>query len=315
MVPTLPAVARPTVVLDCDPGHDDAVAMLVAAHRAELVGVTTVSGNAPLELTTRNALLTCQIAGLEVPVHAGADRPLVEVRHHGTEIHGRSGLDGPVLPTLRREPDGHDAVGFLIDASRRFAGLWIVAVGPLTNVALALRADPALATRLAGISIMGGGIAGGNRTAAAEFNVWADPEAAAVVFGAGVPLLMSGLDVTNQFTVDDGTIADLRALHNVVGDFVADLFDHYCGAMSQRLGRRVAALHDPCAVLSLTDPELFEHEDLHVVVELTGTHTRGMTLADRRRLLDGPPPNARVMTAIDRDRAMRMVVDACGARR
>jgi len=291
------------------------VAIVVAAQRTDLVGITTVSGNAPLEMTTRNALLTCQIAGLDVPVHAGADRPLVEVVRHGTDLHGRSGLDGPVLPALQREVDGHDAVGYLIDTARRTGDLWIVALGPLTNVALALRADPGLASRLAGISMMGGGIAGGNRTAAAEFNVWADPEAAAVVFGSGVPLLMCGLDVTSQFTVDDGTIGDLRALGTAVGDFVADLFDHYCGAYAQRSGRRVAALHDPCAVLSLADPELFEHQDMHVVVELTGTHTRGMTLADRRRRIDGEPPNVRVMTAVDRDRGMRIVLDACGGRR
>jgi inosine-uridine nucleoside N-ribohydrolase len=307
-------VAGPNVVVDCDPGHDDAVAILVAAERTELAGITTVSGNAPLELTTRNALLTCQIAGIDVPVHAGADRPLVEPPRHAPAAHGQTGLDGPQLPPLRREPAGRDAVGFLIDTSRRVPELWLVAVGPLTNIALALRADPTLATRLAGISLMGGAVAGGNRTAAAEFNIWADPEAAAVVFGCGVPLRMCGLDVTQQFTVDDDVIDELRGMAGPVAAFVADLFDYYCNAYTQWSGRRVASLHDPCAVLSLTDPHLFTDEVMHVAIELTGTHTRGMTVADRRGRRDGPEPNTTVMIAVDRAAAMPLVVQACRSR-
>jgi inosine-uridine nucleoside N-ribohydrolase len=308
-------VPRPTIVLDCDPGHDDAVAIIVAAAHTHLVAITTVSGNAPLSATTRNALLVTQIAGIDVPVYAGADRPLVEPPRHAPQIHGTTGLDGPVLPSLARELAGTDAVARLIALSHAHADLWIVAVGPLTNVALALRCDPGLAGRIAGISIMGGALHTGNTTRAAEFNVWADPEAAAIVFGSGAPLRMAGLDLTYQFYVDDETVAALRAIGSEVATFVADLFGFYIGAVEARGGRRRAFLHDPCAVLALTHPELFETEDLRVDVELTGSVTRGSTVPDVRHLLDAPEPNVTVLRRIDRTAGMAVVVDAIAGRR
>jgi inosine-uridine nucleoside N-ribohydrolase len=307
-------VPRPTIVLDCDPGHDDAVAMIVAAAHTDLVAITTVSGNAPLSATSRNALLVAQIAGVDVPVYAGADRPLVEPPRHAPQIHGATGLDGPVLPPLERELAGDDAVARLSALSHAHADLWIVAVGPLTNVALALRSDPGLVGRLAGISIMGGALHTGNASRAAEFNVWADPEAAAIVFDSGVPLRMAGLDLTYQFYVDDHTVATLRAIGSQVAAFVADLFDFYIGAIEARGGRRRAFLHDPCAVLALTHPELFETEDLRVDVELTGSVTRGSTVPDVRHLLDAPEPNVTVLRRVDRAAGMEVVVDAIASR-
>jgi inosine-uridine nucleoside N-ribohydrolase len=177
---------RVKIWLDCDPGHDDAVAMIMAARWADLIGISTVAGNSPVANTTINALVVAQVADLDVPVYAGADRPLVRTAVFAPNIHGESGLVGPTFPPLcRRAADGH-GVDALLRASRHHGqdgDFWLVATGPLTNVALALRSDPSLVDRLAGIAIMGGGAGFGNTTAWAEFNIWADPEAASVVFG------------------------------------------------------------------------------------------------------------------------------------
>ncbi len=173
------------------------MAIVVAARHTELLGITTVAGNAPLERTTHNAMVVRELLGVDVPVHSGAARPLVAELHTAPAVHGASGLDGADLPEPTRPLDGTDAVGFIVDTCRRVEGVWLVGVGPLTNIALALRAAPDLAGRIAGISVMGGGTFG-NRSPVAEFNIWADPEAAAIVFGYGGPLVMAGLDLTHQ---------------------------------------------------------------------------------------------------------------------
>ena len=302
---------RPRIILDCDPGHDDALALLFAAQHCDLLGVTTVSGNAPLGNTTRNALLTLQIAGLDVPVYAGAERPLVEGAKHAPDIHGESGLGGPVLPELTREPAGHDAVRFILETVRQTDNVWLVAVGPLTNVALALREAPDLAERLAGISVMGGSAGPGNRTATAEFNIWADPEAAHIVFESGVPLIMCGLNVTHQFMIYEADVARIRALSNPVASFAADLLGFYGQAYADAFfGRAEGPLHDPCAVLALTHPELFEFGTRHVAIELRGEHTRGMTVVDERgnRARDAAPPNVEVAYKLDRDAALELLI-------
>ncbi len=302
---------RPCIILDCDPGHDDALALLFAVKHCDLLGVTTVSGNAPLTDTTRNALLTLQIAGADVPVYAGAARPLVAEAQHAPDIHGESGLGGPVLPKLNRKPAGHDAVRFIVDTVRQTPDVWLVAVGPLTNVALALREAPDIALKLAGISIMGGSTGPGNRTPTAEFNIWADPEAAQVVFGSGVPLVMCGLNVTHQFMILEADVARIRALNNPAASFAAELLGFYGQAYADAFfGRAEGPLHDPCAVLALTHPELFRLEPRHVTVELRGEHTRGMTVVDERgnRARDAAPPNVQVAYTLDRDAALEMLV-------
>ncbi len=303
---------RPRIILDCDPGHDDALALLFAVKHCDILGVTTVSGNAPLTHTTRNALLTLQIAGTDVPVYAGAARPLIKEAQHAPDIHGESGLGGPVLPELTRRPAGHDAVRFIVDTVRQTGDVWLVAVGPLTNVALALREAPDLASKLAGISIMGGSTGPGNRTQAAEFNIWADPEAAQMVFASGVPLIMCGLNVTHQFMIFEADVAQIRALGNPAASFAADLLGFYGQAYADAFfGRAEGPLHDPCAVLALTHPELFGLEPRHVTVELRGEHTRGMTVVDERghRARDATPPNVQVAYTIDRDAALKILIE------
>lgn len=294
--------ARPRMIVDCDPGLDDAAALVLASHFADLVGVTTVGGNAPLVDVTTNALLTAQVFGIEVEVHAGAERPLVAEPLHAPEIHGERGFDGPSLPPLERQAASHDAVEYLIETIRGEEGLWLVPTGPLTNVALALRSAPDLGARLAGISFMGGSAASGNRTAAAEFNVLVDPEAAAAVVAAGrrsegggeVPVLMAGLDLTHQFVVDDALAADLRATATPGGVMLADLVVAYLDQVEAIRGVRQGGFHDPCAVLAVTHPGLITHAHRRVEVELAGTHTRGMTLVDQRRALDEDDPDGNV---------------------
>lgn len=301
----------PAIVLDCDPGHDDAIAILLAGRVAELVGVTAVSGNAPLEKTLRNALAVTQIAGLAVPVVAGASRPLVEAPRHAAFIHGESGLDGPALPELTRRPAPGSAARFLLESAEARDDLWLVATGPLTNVALALREEPGLATRLKGISLMGGSYGTGNVTAVGEFNIVADPEAAAVVFGSGARIVMAGLDLTHQFTVDAARRETLRALGTPAAVFATELLESYGAAYARIFGREVGVpLHDPCSVLAVTHPELFTSDERHVDVELAGRLTRGMTVVDRRGGGRGWPANATVLTGIDHGRAFDVLATA-----
>lgn len=301
---------RPRIIVDCDPGQDDAIALVLAARHADLAAITTVAGNVPLELTTRNAIIVRDLLGIDVPVHSGADRPLLAPPRSADFVHGASGLDGADLPEPSGPPASDDAVGAIIEACRAHEGTWIVATAPLTNVALALRAAPDLGHRIAGISLMGGG-SFGNRTAAAEFNVWADPEAAAVVFGYGGPLIMSGLDVTYSFQATPHRIGRVRSLPGRLARVIADLLTFYSRAyLDQHDDVQGAAMHDPCAVLALTHPELFEREERHVVVETRGEHTRGMTLIDRRPLAGREQPNCDVLTAIDDAAAFDVLVEA-----
>lgn len=301
---------RPVILLDCDPGHDDAIALLIAARHTELLGVTTVSGNVDLERTTRNALATLQIGGVDAPVHAGASRPLVAPTQHAENIHGTTGLAGPELPELRREAEGSDGVRYLVETVRANPGCWLVATGPLTNVALALRLAPDLVQSLAGISLMGGSTGAGNTTPVAEFNIYADPEAADVVFRSGARIVMAGLNLTHQYMVEPETIARIRSMRGPVAVFVADLMEFFTAAYGRRAGGPPRGpLHDPCAVLALTHPELFERVPMHVAVELTGTYTRGMTVADQRNHRTKDPSNAEVLTHIDAAAAIELLID------
>jgi inosine-uridine nucleoside N-ribohydrolase len=300
------------IILDCDPGHDDAVAIVVAARHCELFGITTVAGNAPLERTTHNALVMRDLVGISAPVHSGSQRPIVAEASFGAYVHGESGLDGAPLPAPTTPLDSDDAIGFIVDTCRNHEGVWLVPTGPLTNIALALRAAPDLAGRIAGISLMGGGTFG-NRTPAAEFNIWADPEAAAIVFGFGGPLIMAGLDVSHQFQATPPRIERIRSVDGRLAEVFAGLFGffsanylarHDAGSMSG------AAVHDPLAVMALTHPQLFERVDRFVEIETHGEHTRGMTVIDERRITDRPAPNCEVLTAVESDAAFDVVIEA-----
>ena len=304
------------VLLDCDPGHDDAMAIIVAARYADLVGITTVAGNAPLERTTRNALVMRDLLGIDVPVHSGSPQPLLGPVGHGAvhsiAVHGESGLDGADLPPPITPLDGTDGVGFIIDTCRNIDDVWLVGVGPLTNIALALRTAPDIAGRIAGISLMGGGTFG-NRTTTGEFNVWADPEAASIVFDYGGPLVMAGLDVTHQFQATPERITAIEALPGVLADVLADLLTFFSANYLSRHDPgsiRGAAMHDPLAVLALTHPDLFGRVARQVVIETRGEHTRGMTVIDHRAITARPAPNCDMLTTVDHDAAFELLTAA-----
>ena len=307
-----PAARRPRILLDCDPGHDDAMAIVAAARYADLVGITTVAGNAPLERTTYNARVMRDLLGLDVPVHSGSPRPLVAEAYVAAFVHGERGLDGADLPIPTTPLDGTDAVTFIIDTCRAVDDLWLVPVGPLTNIALALRAAPDIASRIAGISLMGGGTFG-NRTTTGEFNIWADPEAASIVFGYGGRLVMAGLDVTHQFQATPQRIVRIAALPGVLAAVFADLFAFFSANYLARHdpdSLEGAAVHDPLAVLALTHPELFERVDRHVAIEIHGERTRGMTVIDQRSIIEREPANCEVLTAVDAEAGFDVLIDA-----
>ena len=238
---------QPKIIIDCDPGHDDAVAIILAARTSHLLGITTVSGNASLANVTCNALAITELLEADIPVHSGAARPLIGSPRHAQHVHGETGLGGARLPQPVREVASEDAVEYLLAASREHADCHLVAIGPLTNVALALQRDPTFADRLAGISIMGGSTSVGNVTRAAEFNVWADPEAADVVFSSGAHLQMCGLNLTHQLRTDDSHVTELRQMSSASASFVADLFEFMHERMAGLSGSRTFPLHDPCA--------------------------------------------------------------------
>ena len=284
------------ILLDCDPGHDDAVALLlaVASPELDLLGVTTVAGNQTLEKTTANALRILEFAGRgDVPVAVGADRPLVRERAVAADVHGDTGLDGPDLPPPQGKPVQESAVEFL--AERIGPGVVLVATGPLTNVAQLLdRARPAR------IVLMGGSIGEGNRTSAAEFNVWVDPEAAARVFASGIDVTMIGLDVTHQALVTDADVEQLRALGRT-GTLVAELLDFY-GRFHRRRYPELGGspMHDPVAVVHVARPGLVEVLPAAIEVDCESEQSRGRTNVDRRGR--GPAtPGLSVGVGIDAD--------------
>ena len=275
-----------------------------------LTGRDLDDGDYHLVVTLLDAPELYDLLDLDAPVHAGANRPLVQPARHAGYVHGVSGMDGADLPEPSRPAESHDAVGFIIETCRAHEGVWLVPTGPLTNIALALRAAPDLAARIAGISVMGGGTFG-NRTAAAEFNLWADPEAADMVFSYGGPLIMSGLDVTHRFQALPHRIDMVRALPGRLAAVLADLLDFFSETYRSRHHHITgAAVHDPCAVMALTHPFLFRREFRHVEIETHGLRTAGMTIIDQRDLKEVPDANCDVQVDVDADAAWDVVVEA-----
>jgi len=302
------------LLIDCDPGLDDAIALLAAAQLTDLVGITTVNGNVGIDHTTHNALAVMQIAGLDIPVHRGAARPLIAPTIDAAYVHGPTGLGSVALPDLDRAEASNDAVSFICDTARTVDGLHLVAVGPLTNIALALRADPDLPSHLGGFTIMGGGAHAGNVTAVAEFNVWADPEAAAIVFREFPMLTMVGLDVTHRVLMRPADRDRMRAAGGPAATLAADLLDFAVTRAGQIAGRDGAPIHDASAVMAVVRPDLFRGATHPVDVELHGTLTRGMTVVDERpggRAGEGPgDANALVLRDADERAVVDAIVDA-----
>ena len=303
-----------TIVLDCDPGHDDAIAMMLAyAHpEIELAAVTTVSGNQTLDKVTRNALAVATICGMTgLPIAAGAAHPLVRPVRVAPDIHGESGMDGPELPEPRVALDPRHGVDVIIDTirSRPPGSVTLVPTGPLTNIALAARKAPDIIPATAGVVLMGGGYAGGNTTAAAEFNILADPEAAHVVFGAGWPVTQVGIDLTHQATATPDVVARIAEVGNPASRFVVELLEFFGRMYRAAQGFDAPPVHDPCAVALVAGPGLIDTRPAHVEIELTGQHTVGMTVTDFVGR-GGARLEHRVAVRLDRNRFWDMVIDA-----
>jgi inosine-uridine nucleoside N-ribohydrolase len=311
---TLPGSSRPApgarIILDCDPGHDDAVALLLALASPELqlLGVTTVSGNHTLDKTTANAIRVLDHVGRpEIPVAAGADRPLVRQRRDAAYVHGDTGLDGPDLPPPSRSAEPEPAVDW-IASTVAAAGdqVTLVATGPLTNVALFLARYPELTPRLERIVLMGGAIGEGNVTPAAEFNIWADPEAAQRVFAGGVPLHMVGLDVTHRALMTPAHVGRLADAGGA-GRLVADLYAFYAQFHRRRYGWEGAPVHDAVAVAHVVDETILTTNHCGVVVDTDSELSRGRTDVDLRGTA-GRKPNCHVAVGIAADRFLELLV-------
>ena len=292
------------VLIDCDPGHDDALALLLALASPELevLGVTTVAGNQTVDKTTANALRVLELAGrTDIRVAAGAERPLVGELVVAADAHGETGLDGPDLPPASTEPVAGHAVDFLaarLAESER--SVTLVPLGPLTNVALLLAAHPAAAAKIERIVLMGGAVWEGNQTPSAEFNIWIDPEAAARVFDSGLDVTMVGLDVTNKAVLTTAAADALRG-SGPVGAAAAAMLDFYLGFYNEAYEHGGAPIHDAVAVAQVIRPDLLTVADRHVAVETSSGLCRGRTVVDMRRRTQGPAPNAHVALDIDAD--------------
>ena len=302
------------IIIDTDPGQDDAVAILLALASPELhvLGITTVAGNVPLALTSRNARVVCELARRpDVPVFAGCDRPMARPLVTAEHVHGKTGLDGADLPDPVMPLQSAHAVDFLIDTLRREppGSVTLCTLGPLTNVATALARAPDIAPRIAEIVAMGGAyFEVGNITPAAEFNIYLDPEAAAAVLAAGVPVTMIPLDATHKALTTRARVEAFRALGTPVGHAVAGWTDFFERFDMAKYGSEGAPLHDPLVIAWLLAPDLFTGRHVNVEIETEGRYTLGMTVADWWRV-SGRAPNAMFVGGVDADGFYALLTD------
>ncbi|NEW05039.1 nucleoside hydrolase [Paenibacillus sp. SYP-B3998] len=298
------------IIIDCDPGHDDAIAILLAGANpnVEVIAITTVAGNAEVEKTTLNALKICELAGItQIPVAKGAGQPLIRERRTAPDIHGESGMDGPLLPYPSKKVENEHAVDLLIHKLMASAGdITLVPVGPLTNIAMAMRKEPAILPKIQEIVIMGGGTFG-NTTPAAEFNIYVDAEAAKVVFESGVPITMMGLDLTHQAIVTDDIHERILAVDNHIAQFVHELLEFFAHTYKEVFGFAGAPIHDACCVAYCIDPTAFGTKKLRVDIETKGEHTYGMTVIDLLGVT-GREPNVNVAFTLDQVKFWDMLI-------
>ena len=302
------------IILDCDPGHDDAIALLLAHGNPniELLAVTTVVGNQTLDKVTRNALSVARIANItNVPFAAGAVRPLIRNVEIAPDIHGDSGLDGPVLPEPIIQLDKRHAIDLIIDTimSHPPKTVTLVPTGGLTNIAMAVRKEPKIVERVKEVVLMGGGYHVGNWSAVAEFNIKIDPEAAHIVFNEKWPVTMVGLDLTHQALATPDVIEKIKAIKTKPAKFVLEMLEFFGKMYKQAQGFTYPPVHDPCAVAYVINPELIKTKRVPVDIELTGTLTLGMTVADFRF----PPDDnchTQVATELDHTGFWDLIVDS-----
>ncbi|WKD61569.1 Pyrimidine-specific ribonucleoside hydrolase RihB [Corynebacterium ciconiae DSM 44920] len=304
------------IILDCDPGHDDAVAIILAGGNPaiELLGITTIGGNQTLEKVTHNARAVATVARLDTVVYPGCDRPLVRPLTVAADVHGETGLDGASLPEPRVPLGQKHGVDFIIDTimASDAGEITLVPTGPLTNIALAVRKEPRIVEKVREVVLMGGGYHTGNRTAWAEFNVYVDPEAAHIVFNAGWPVTMVGLDLTHQALATREVERSIAELGTDCSQLVVDLCGFFREAYRENQGFDDPPVHDPCTIAYLIDPECVATRRAPIDVELRGSLTTGMTVVDFRSPA-GPECSTQVATTLDHGRFWQLVTEAIAA--
>ena len=309
---------RRKIIIDTDPGQDDAAAIMMAfasPNEIEVLGLTAVAGNVPLSFTSRNVRIVCELCGRsDAAVYEGAERPLVRKPVTAEHVHGRTGLDGAELPEPVMAVRPQSAVDFIVETIMRepAGAITLCTLGPLTNVALALRKEPAIAGRVRELVMMGGGFfEGGNITPAAEFNVYVDPDAAAAVFASGMPIVMMPLDVTHQLLTRKDRVAKLAALGTRPAQVLVDWLAFFERFDEEKYGSDGGPLHDPTVIAYLLKPELFSGRHCNVEIETQSELTVGMTVVDWWRV-SGRKPNAMVMRNVDADGFFDLLTERVG---
>jgi len=305
------------IIIDTDPGQDDAVAILLAlaSPELEILGITAVAGNVPLALTVKNARMICELAGrTDVKIFAGAVRPMVRELVTAENVHGKTGLDGPTLPEPTMPVQDRHAVDFLVDTlmAEKPGSVTICALGPLTNVALALVREPKIASRICEIVLMGGGLfEGGNVTPAAEFNIYVDPHAADVVLRAGIPTVVIPLDCTHKALTTAKRVDAFRKLGTKPAKAVVEMLEFFERYDEHKYGTDGGPLHDPCVIAYLLQPGLFGGRYINVAVETSSELTLGMTVADWWGV-SGRPKNATYIRDVDHEKFFALLVERIG---
>lgn len=291
------------IILDCDPGHDDAIAMLMAyAHPSiDLLGITIVAGNQTLNNTVRNGLSVAQLLNMNTKIYAGMPQPLVREQLVAGNVHGETGIDGPVFDELKRTAEQETGVQFIIETLMKSEGeITLVPTGPLTNIAVAMKMEPLIIPKIKEIVLMGGAYGNGNFTPSAEFNILADPEAAYVVFKSKVPIVMMGLDVTNQTICTPEIIERMEAVGNTAGKLFGDLLRFTLKTQFEEFGLEAGPIHDATTIAYLVNPELFEVREMHVEVDINRGPCYGRTVCDESNVLKRTP-NAKVGVGINNE--------------
>lgn len=299
------------IILDVDPGHDDAVAILLAAKHAslDLLGITVVAGNQVLEKTLQNALNVCGFADINVPVYGGMAKPLIREQIIADNIHGETGLDGPEFAEINRKAEKQHAVDFIIEECLKYEKeLVLIPTGPLTNIATALIKEPRIKRGIKEIVLLGGAYGLGNFTPAAEFNIFVDPEAAHVVFESGLPVTMIGIDLTHQAKADEAVVERIGKINNPVATLVVELLDFFKSTYKQVYDIDAPPLHDVCAVAHVIDPSLIETKEMRVDIDISGGICYGRTVCDFYGVT-GLKSNARVAIKLDKDRFWNLLID------
>lgn len=291
------------IILDCDPGHDDAIAMLMAyAHPdIDLLGVTIVAGNQTLKKTVRNGLNVAQLLDMNIKIYPGMQQPLVRDQVVAGNVHGTTGLDGPIFDELKRKAENENGVQFIIDILMKSDDdVTLVPTGPMTNIAMAMRIEPLIIPKIKEIVMMGGAYGTGNFTPSAEFNIYADPEAAYVVFKSGVPIVMMGLDLTNQTICTPDIIDRMESVGNKAGKLFGDLMRFTLKTQFEEFGLKAGPIHDATAVGYLINPDLFGTQEMFVEVDINCGPCYGRTVCDELNVLK-KEPNVKVGKNINHD--------------